>query len=418
MKNIDDVISEFALSHDQLRQIASYIEQEISRGLEQPQQRIKALPAYVAPPKTPPIGDVVVLDVGGSNVRAAHVRMAADAVEFINEPHANRTLMREALHVGAVDAPTFFQQQADLLTQVCPQAEFDLGYCFSFPSDNTPDGDARLNTWTKGINVEHVIGQSLRGLLSQAIERNHQHARKIPVLNDTVTTALAAGWMMPSAPWVIGLIAGTGFNLAGSYRVTDIGKLTAVERAQWTHEDMVVNLELGNAHPPFLTAYDDALDAEGIHDNPGKQRLEKAIAGHYIAPLFGRIVGREACMALPDGLAFDPLSSHAHAGYVTALRQHPSPLAQVANALIDRCADLTAAALAAVMVSQHYPQGQTTTVAILAEGSFFWLTDGYQMRVEQTLATLIPQGVEARILHNLHEVESNFIGAACATLAL
>lgn len=411
-------LAALTLSNQQLEQVRDELAQQIAQGLAQDGQTIKALPSYMRRPSGNAQGDVVVVDAGGTNVRAAHVQLNGKEVSFISAPQADRTLMSEAQTVGAISRETFFARQAALVQKVCAASEFNLGYCFSYPSSNQPNGDAALVNWTKGINIEQMIGTSLRESLNTATAQNGQTALKTPVLNDTITTLLAGAWMDDGCDQYIGIIAGTGMNAAGFYRTELISKLNATDNAAWDDQElMAVNLELGNFHPSCLSIYDDELDAAGVDDHPGKQRLEKAIAGKYTASIFGRIVGREACLALPDAWAFDPESgSRTHAGHVTQLRRYHGYMAEIATALINRGADLTAAALAGVVVSQDMPNNQPATIGVLAEGTLFWQTQGYRERVEATLSALTPGHITIKILQNTSDVDANFIGAACAAL--
>ena len=189
---------------------------------------------------------------------------------------------------------------------------------------------------------------------------------------------------------------------------------------------MAVNLEVGNFHPKFLTQYDDELNDLRVDDNPGKQRIEKAASGRYIAPIFGRIVGRELCMSLKDGFAFDPDDIATHAGQVTLLRHYPdSYIAQTADAIINRSADFTAVILAAIIMGQNANNlsddpalQKPVTTGVLVEGTLFWKTEGYKERVADQLDRLTPDHLSAKFLHNDREVSTNFIGIGCATLVM
>lgn len=417
-----DPVPNLSLSFEQLEQLRDQLVDEIAKGLAQPNQQVKALPAFVCLPKADLNGEVMVLDAGGTNVRAAKVGFNGQEVQFTRAKLRDEHLMSEAQVVGAISSDTFFKRQADLIHRVSDEPEFDLGYCFSYPSTNTPDNDASLVTWTKGINVEGVIGESLRGKICQAIAHNGQVAHKVPVLNDTITTLVAGAWLSDCDQY-IGLIAGTGLNAAAYYRVDQIGKLTSEEKQGWREDEvMAVNLEVGNFHPAFLTEYDDALNLRRVDDNPGKQRMEKAASGRYIAPIFGQIVGRERCLGLQDGFAFDPDDIATHAGQVSQLRDYPDEfIAHTAQAVINRSADFTAVILAAIIMGQNVHNLTGThpvTTGILVEGTLFWKTEGYKERVERQLDRLTPDHLSAKFLFNDRLVSTNFIGVGYATLAM
>lgn len=418
--SLDEALTALTLSDAQLTQMRDQLAQEIHTGLSQKGQRIKALPAYLRLPKQNIAGDAFVLDAGGTNVRAAHVALKNNHIELIKGPIADKTLMFDAQTPGEVSSEAFFHRQADLLNQLTPPAEFTSAYCFSYPSENKPDGDASLINWTKNINIDGMVGESIRSQLTQAIAQNGQAAHKMPVLNDTVTTLIAAAWMNANCDQYMGLIAGTGMNIAGFFRTEQITKLDANDIPHWDAKElMAVNLELGNFHPACLTQYDDELDASNPHDSPTRQRLEKAISGRYIASIYGQVVGREACLALPESLRFDPMDiENSNAVNVTRLRNYPGQMGEIANAIINRSADLVAAALAGVVKAQDLPLDQKQVVGLLPEGSLFWLTEGYRDRVEKTLDRLTPTNVTVNIMQNTTGVDSNFIGAACAALSM
>jgi hexokinase len=420
-QNSPKSFTDISLSTAQLIEIRDQMVAGIAQGLALPNQTVKALPAFTRLPETLHDGEVVVLDAGGTNVRAAQIAFAQNEVRYVQDKQRDESLMSQAQEVGAISSEVFFQRQADLVHQVCQQPEFDLGYCFSYPSTNTPDGDAQLVTWTKGIVVENVIGRSLREMIGKAIANNNQTAHKIPVLNDTVTTLLAGAWLTDCDQY-IGLIAGTGLNAAAFYPVSQITKLTDDEKKGWKDTDlMAVNLEIGNFHPKFLSTFDDTLNALRVHDNPNKQRLEKAASGRYIAPIIGQMVGREVCLNLPAEYAFDPEDIYSHAGMVAKLRDYPdATIAQAAHALLERSADLTAVILAAIIMGQNADstERRAVTTGILVEGTLFWQTEGYKEHVAEQLQQLIPPHITPQFLHNDLDVQTNFIGLGYATLAM
>ena len=43
-----------------------------------------------------------------------------------------------------------FKELADLIVEIKREEEMPIGYCFSYPTESIPGGDARLLRWTKG----------------------------------------------------------------------------------------------------------------------------------------------------------------------------------------------------------------------------------------------------------------------------
>jgi hexokinase len=106
---------------------------------------------------------------------------------------------------------------------------------------------------------------------------------------------------------------------------------------------------------------------------------------------------------------------------VVELRNDPH-LGAIAQALINRSADLVAAALGG-LIGAYTPQDGGKDVGILAEGSLFWKTPGYSDRVIATLARLLAPGESANIIPiptdavSGQRLDPNWIGAASAALS-
>ena len=402
------------LTRKQLLRIRNALCKKILGGLAAHGQEIKALPAYLRRPFNTLPGDAVVLDVGGTNIRAARLRYQGSNAELLTAV-SDRETMQQAKTPGQVNAHQFFAKQAALIAQVCSEPMIKLGYCFSYPTEIKADGDALLLKWTKGVNIDNVEGTSLREQLQSALREKDKQVVKLPVLNDTVASLLAGAWLAPECTHYIGLIVGTGTNMAGFFPVQRITKLAPQEYSGWHDDDeMAVNLESGNFTPPHLTAYDDMLDSAKPDDHPGEQRFEKAVSGAYLPRLFGYVVGRETCLNLPNSFDFDPEGPDSHPGLIADLRDNPGLIGEAATAVLNRSADLVAAAIAGLILAYEPAQKQ---VGILAEGTMFWETDGYRERVEKTLACLVKSGTTTKILPRPKDVDANFLGAACAALS-
>lgn len=387
---------QYRLTDNQLIDTADLLAVRVQEGLAMDGGEIRCLPAWLARPGVALSGDALALDAGGTNVRAARLRLAAGAVSFLSGPSEG------ALPTGReapIDAAVFFDAQAARVREVSAGA-LPMGYCFSYPVAVGPDRDAVLLRWTKEVRVEGVVGQAVGALLGDALSRAGVPPQGVTVLNDTVAS-LMAGATLPEAAdadGMIGLIVGTGTNMATFFGGD---RLTKLEPGAWGAAPMAVNLESGNFTPTCLTETDHLLDAAS--ENPGTQRVEKALSGVYL----GKILAEE----IPglQGVA------ERGAAAVTALRDRPNapPLVRaLAAALLERSADLVAAGLAGVarlIVPSH-----GGTVLLQAEGGLFWGAPGYAERVNATLARLLGEGTRVTIRSREN---ANLIGAAVAALS-
>lgn len=397
------------LTLEQLADVRDSLHQKILEGLAAHKREIKALPAYLHRPSSTLSGDAVVLDVGGTNIRAAWIQLQGGAAELRGASISDDAIMQRAKTPARVSARQFFAQQADLIAQVYSESRIKVGYCFSYPAEITPRGEARLLKWTKGIQIDNVEGTFVGAQLHEALRERGKQVVSLPVLNDTVASLLAGVLLAPECTHYIGLIVGTGTNMAGFFPVRRITKLAPDDRDGWHDDDaMAVNLESGNFTPPYLSEYDDVLDRSNPSDHPGAQRFEKAVSGAYLPRLFGYIVGHETCLQL----GFNPAAPDAHAGFIANLRDYPGFVGEAATVLLNRSADLVAAAIAGFIQAYEPDRKQ---VGILAEGTLFWQTPGYYDRVQQTLTGLVAS--HTTILRCPSHVNANFLGAACAALS-
>ena len=260
----------FKLDNEQLKVIACSFRDKIEEGLKTENAEIQCIPTFITPQTTHINGKSLVLDLGGTNYRVAIVdfNKAAPTVHPNNGWKKDMSIMKSAGYTRE----ELFKELADMIVGIKREEEIPIGYCFSYPAESVPGGDAKLLRWTKGVDIKEMIGEFIgKPLLDYLNERNKIKFTDIKVLNDTIAS-LFAGLTDSSYDAYIGLIVGTGTNMATFIPADKIQKLNPAYNAQGM---IPVNLESGNFHPPFLTAVDDTVDA--ISGNPGKQRFEKAV---------------------------------------------------------------------------------------------------------------------------------------------
>ncbi|MGH7074792.1 MAG: hexokinase family protein [Stellaceae bacterium] len=406
-------LSSLAPGLDRLDRLAAAMGDAILAGLAAPDREIRALPAYLRKPTRDLTGRTVVLDVGGTHMRAAWVEMRAGEAALL-APVAQNELMLAA-QKRELSTEEFLDAEADLIAAVCPERELSIGYCFSYPATVNRDRDAILIEWTKGIRVRGVEGLAVGALLADALRRRGRKVRAIAVLNDTVASLLAGAAMAPDYDRHIGAIVATGTNMAGFYPLAAMPKLAATDRQGWRGDEvMAINLESGDFTPrDALTSWDDALDAALPPDQRGNHRFEKAVSGAYLPRLLYDVAGRDACAAS----GFDPADPKTDAGTVVELRADPR-LGEVARLLIDRSADLVAAGLAGLIRSYDAVGLTAPRTGILVEGNLFHLTPGYAARVVSRLGELAPKAEIGIIPKDSAAVPANILGAASAVLPL
>ena len=347
----------FQLNNEQLKEIARSFKAKVEEGLNTENAEIQCIPTFITPKASGINGKSLVLDLGGTNYRVA-------IVDFSKMPptiHPNNGWKKDMsiMKTPGYTREELFKEMADMITGIKREKEMPIGYCFSYPTESVPGGDAKLLRWTKGVDIKEMIGEVVgKPLLDYLNERNKIKFTNIKVLNDTVAS-LFAGLTDSSYDAYIGLIVGTGTNMATFIPADKIKKLNPSHKVDGL---IPVNLESGNFHPPFLTAVDNTMD--GISGNPGKQRFEKAVSGMYLGDI------------LKATFPLEEFEEKFDAQKLTSIMNYPDiykeVYVEVAQWIYSRSAQLVAASLTGLIMLLKSYNKNIRKICLVAEGSLFW----------------------------------------------
>eukprot|EP01084_Bolivina_argentea_P034062 63011_1 len=213
------------------------------------------------------------IDWGGSNVRFIRVKLQRNRkpnIDFVKRKIPTR--LRTCTDV--IELFNFLAQEFKIHMIKHKEYEsdkvFSVGLTFSFPVQVPQLNQGILVSWSKGFNIDGVIGKDIAGLMNDAFARYKCPARVDAICNDTVGTLISCSYDHPNC--MVGIIIGTGTNAA--YYEKEI--------------DEVINTEWGNfdKHQEYLTKVKDtdcAMD-EGT-PNKGLYVAEKMISGMYAGEL-------------------------------------------------------------------------------------------------------------------------------------
>jgi hexokinase len=403
----------FDLSLEQFTQIAATLKGRIADGLEKKGQEILAIPTYINPRKEIKNEKVLVLDLGGTNYRVAVVEFKDGQPEI----HPKDGYKRKLSALAMKDEQTLFKEITDPIVSLDLTGVSSIGFCFSFPADSTLDGDAVLVRWTKGFDIPSLtgkpVGATLKEYLNKALE-GRSTITKINVINDTVAS-LFSGLTDQKAQGHIGLIVGTGTNMAAFFDAGDIKKIDPGYKQKGS---VAVNLESGNFRPPFLSVVDEKIDR--YSDTRGSQRFEKAISGLYLGRILEYVF---SCDEFEEG--FD-------AAKLTHMMSYPDmykdDYVAIAHLIYERSAKLVAASLAGLIAEMAACNPSIKNVRLMADGSLFWSKDAkgkcghcfksYKDVTMDCLATLLCELGLGKVTVNVEEQENiNLIGSAIAGLS-
>jgi hexokinase len=389
-----------------LLSIANDFKQKIETGLKTDNTEIKALPTYIHPKKKDLKGEAVVFDLGGTNFRAAIVSVGSDIVikEMVEKDITE-------MKIPGYSQTDLYQSQLEIIRKLNIPKGLPVGYCFSYPAKSLFDGDAELIKWVKGVNIENMEGHAVGKPLIDYLNRNSDFDfRDITVVNDTITS-LFSGLMNTGFDAYVGLIVGTGTNMATFYPSENIPKLK--ELKTWTGETPV-NLESGNFFPPHLSKYDDITDKKS--NNPGIHRFEKAVSGMYLGSVFME--------AVSDENSYRNLDAAGLTNMIKNPDKYKKEHIEVAFGIYERSAKLVAASLAGLVESLHKVNPSIKRIQVLAEGSLFWSElnegqPGYSKIVGSCLDDLLSAtGLEEKKVVFSKVSNANLIGAAIAALSI
>lgn len=398
--------------------------QEMEKGLKGEDSSLRMIPAYVGVNGKIPVGSkVAVVDAGGTNFRSGVVSIPPAVEDRENQPMPGCK--------QEVSEDEFYQAFAEQFKRVAAKATVDkFGWCFSYNADVTPQLDARLNCWTKGIKAPAIVGQYVGAEVLKRLGGG-----SIAIVNDTVATLLAAKAVEGDRIYssYIGFILGTGTNTAYVERNCNITKLEGLDPAG----SMIINAESGSFDKLERSKFDLAMDAKQI--DPGHNPLEKMIAGAYLGA-----IGLEVYKAAAKEGLFSAKAAAAIGGlgsletidfdnFCAAFRKEgrDNPLdsiftdeddAKMARRLgipvFERAAVLTAIHLAAFCIKSGAGADASAPIAINADGSTYYKTRSIHF-AETVKSELDDMLVRRRNIH--YEItaqveDAPMVGAAIAAM--
>ena len=397
---------------------------EMEKGLKGEESSLRMIPACVGVEgKVPQGAKAAVLDAGGTNFRSAVVSIPPSVEDRRNQPMPGAKEL--------VDEEAFYAAFADELRRVAPKATVKkFGWCFSYNADVTPDLDARLNCWTKGIQAPAIVGQYVgRELLKR------MGGEGIAVVNDTVATLLAAKATEGDKTYssYIGFILGTGTNTAYVEKNRNILKMPDLDQGG----SMIINAESGAFDKAPRSRFDDAADAKT--GNPGVGLLEKMIAGAYLGGVgleIYKAAAKEGFFSKKAADAIGGLGSletmdfdNFCAGFrkegrdnvLDSIFADPDD-AKIAKRLgipvFERAAVLTAVQLAAFVIKSGEGVEASAPVAINADGSTYYKTRAipFDATVRRELDDMLVQRRNIHYAITPQVDDAPMVGAAIAAM--
>ena len=408
---------------DRQAMIATFLS-EMEKGLKGEPSSLQMIPTYVGVNgKIPQGAKAAVLDAGGTNFRSAVVSIPPTIEDKMNQPMPGAK--------SDVTEDEFYGAFAEELKRVAPKATVKkYGWCFSYNCDATPELDAKLNCWTKGIRAPTIVGQYVGKELLKRLGGG-----EIAIVNDTVATLLAAKATEGDKTYssYLGFILGTGTNTAYVEKNRNIVKLQGLDPSG----SMIINAESGSFDKLAQSNFDKAMDQKT--QDPGHNPLEKMIAGGYLGG-----VGLELYKAAAKAGLFSAKAASAIGGigaletmdldnFCAAFKKEgrDNPLdaifadpddAKMARRLgipvFERAAVLTAIHLAAFCIKSGEGADDSAPIAINADGSTYYKTRAipFADTVKKELDDMLVQRRNIHYCITPRVADAPMVGAAIAAM--
>ena len=408
---------------DRQAMIATFLS-EMEKGLKGEPSSLRMIPTYVGVNgKIPQGAKAAVLDAGGTNFRSAVVSIPPTIEDKMNQPMPGAK--------SDVTEDEFYGAFAEELKRVAPKATVKkYGWCFSYNCDATPELDAKLNCWTKGIRAPMIVGQYVGKELLKRLGGGES-----AIVNDTVATLLAAKATEGDKTYssYLGFILGTGTNTAYVEKNRNIVKLQGLDPSG----SMIINAESGSFDKLAQSNFDKAMDQKT--QDPGHNPLEKMIAGGYLGG-----VGLELYKAAAKAGLFSAKAASAIGGigaletmdldnFCAAFKKEgrDNPLdaifadpddAKMARRLgipvFERAAVLTAIHLAAFCIKSGEGADDSAPIAINADGSTYYKTCAipFADTVKKELDDMLVQRRNIHYCITPRVADAPMVGAAIAAM--
>ena len=425
-----------------LDSIVGRVMDEMTRGLNGKPSSLAMIPTYLEIDTDVAVGEkAVVLDAGGTNLRAAIIHFDKDGRARINNFLKQPMPGTGGIQVGGEE---FFDSLAGFIWPLLKEDGEKVGFCFSYPMEVSPNKDGRLVRWSKEVLAPGVVGQMMGACLKEALRRRGlENPPSLVLLNDAAATILTGRASTRGRDWsaYVGFILGTGTNSCYVESNSAIGKVKGLNPAR----GQVINCESGGLDPNCSGRADVLLREET--ETPESYRLEKMLSGRY----FGLLVQKTISLAAEAELISHPIaaaieklggiSTRDADNYAHNPSDSRNPLAalladfssagervaetrgeadarriwHLVDSLLERAAKLSAANLAAAVLKGPSGSGPLQPACITIDGTTYYRYYRFAHRVESYLRPYLCS--RDKYYEILQVEDAPLVGAAVAALA-
>ncbi len=412
-------LNKYGMSAERIEPLAEArrMAEAMEDGLRRDGAVLPMIPTYLRTDGQVPIGAcAAVIDAGGTNFRAGLIRMTDHG------PELSRMVKMKMPGIGTPASwDELISFVADAVEPLMDETD-DIGFCFSYSADITPEIDGRVIRIDKEVVITGSEGKLVGASLIAELERRGIHGKHCVILNDTAAVLLGGSAMLDKSRCggLIGQVSGTGTNTCCVLPLRRIGKLGRAEDT-----GILVNLESGMYDALPRGDFDRQLDQQS--NNPGMKWLEKLTAGVYLGELARLMLHAAAEEGLIEAKTHEALAALGHFDSAVldawacgeklelcASSEDRDFLQTVAQELFFRSARAMCANLVGILLLTGEGRDPEKPVVICAEGSLVQKGRCYRPALEEQLARCA--GELGRFVRLQVGEETTLPGAAAAAL--
>jgi hexokinase len=280
-----------ALEDDIVKQMRSGMEKANSSS-------ILMLPTYVLKlPNGDEKGACYAIDIGGTNFRVVYYKLS-DKRGQIEETVMKQVAIPRDCYTGSSNKLFDFlagqlagfireQEEKHKKNGITSEGTPVVGFCFSFAVEQHALDSGKLMCWTKGFDVDGVIGKDVVQLMSEALDRAGKPCRVLALINDSVGVLTASCYFDQATE--MGVILGTGTNACIVDKVSKLSKSKV--KGVDPNTRTAINTEWGGYGSNLLPRCkeDLELDAESGAQQ-GCMLMEKLMSGLYMGDCARRLL--------------------------------------------------------------------------------------------------------------------------------
>lgn len=287
------VAEQFEVSNTDIQRCVNQFISELGQGLSEWRATMCQIPTYITRVANgTEKGFTMAVDLGGINLKICSVDLKGDSTYETQQTECiipkNLTMASKAKDLFAfvaAEVKGFLEDHHP--NRLRSSQKLSLGFCFSFPVQQTSVNSGLLMHWVKGFDIPDAVDKDVCQLLQEELDEQKVPVKITAIVNDTLGTLMTRAYTLPvdRTRTCVGAIFSTGTN--GAY----LEQLSKIRKNIGEHDrstgEMFLNTEWGSFDQALSvlsnTEYDQEIAEYGADKNT--QIFEKRMSGPFLGEL-------------------------------------------------------------------------------------------------------------------------------------